>query len=171
MPKGFTAKDERQVLAIKKSCLARGGKKKDCDRIAFATVNKRRRAEGRTALAPLKGIDLDAWIHTGGGCFVGGGKQFPCDDDFENEETGEVVNFQTTKDRHFNMPERVEVLEEILVLNGVGRKRTVQEAFNGLEQPSPLLMFAFSTPGIILIAAGLGVAAVILRQADLIGLD
>ena len=48
MPKGFTAKDERQVLAIKKSCRARGGEKKDCDRIAFATVNKRRRAEGRT---------------------------------------------------------------------------------------------------------------------------
>jgi hypothetical protein len=48
MPRGFTAKDERQVLAIKKSCRAGGGSKADCDRIAFATVNKRRRAEGRT---------------------------------------------------------------------------------------------------------------------------
>jgi hypothetical protein len=48
MPKGFTAKDERQVLAIKKSCRDRGGDPTECDRIAFATVNKRRREEGRT---------------------------------------------------------------------------------------------------------------------------
>jgi hypothetical protein len=48
MPRGFTKKDERQVLAIKKSCRSRGGSKADCDRIAFSTVNKRRRAEGRS---------------------------------------------------------------------------------------------------------------------------
>lgn len=68
MPKGFTAKDERQVLAIKKSCRTRGGSKADCDRIAFATVNRRRRKEGRTLgdsnaltqrqMLLLDGIDL-----------------------------------------------------------------------------------------------------------------
>lgn len=60
--KGWTRKDERQYQGIKKSCLARKprcttkyikGKRvrqcySDCERVAAATVNKRRKAEGRT---------------------------------------------------------------------------------------------------------------------------
>jgi len=47
MPAAWSRKDERQYKAIVKSCVRRRGVKV-CKRIAAATVNKRRRAEGRT---------------------------------------------------------------------------------------------------------------------------
>lgn len=49
MPRGaWTAKDERQYEAILKSCRKGGRKKKSCQRIAAATVNKFRASQGRT---------------------------------------------------------------------------------------------------------------------------
>lgn len=44
--------------------------------------------------------------HIGGGCFVSRGEVGPCDDDFEDTETGEVWNVETTPDEHFSMPSR-----------------------------------------------------------------
>lgn len=50
----WSAHDERKYKAIRKSCLARDGRRtKACSRIAAATVNRDRRAEGRT----LSGLD------------------------------------------------------------------------------------------------------------------
>ena len=42
----WSAKDERQYKNIKGSCLKRRKSKAICERIAAATVNKRRRKEG-----------------------------------------------------------------------------------------------------------------------------
>lgn len=39
--------------------------------------------------------------HIGGGCFISSESEFPCDDDFEDLETGETINVQTTYDEHF----------------------------------------------------------------------
>ena len=58
MPATWSAKDERMYKAIKKNCLERDARRtKACPRIAAATVNKRRREEGRT----LTGLDQPAW--------------------------------------------------------------------------------------------------------------
>jgi len=48
MPEAWTNKDERQYKKIKKSATKRGRSDKVAKRIAAATVNKRRAAEGRT---------------------------------------------------------------------------------------------------------------------------
>lgn len=49
MPAYWSAKDERQYKAIKTSCLKKDARRtRACPRIAAATVNKQRRAEGRT---------------------------------------------------------------------------------------------------------------------------
>jgi hypothetical protein len=54
MPRGvWSKKDERMFKHIKSSCMRRGGSAKKCARIGGATVNKRRRSEGRT----LNGMD------------------------------------------------------------------------------------------------------------------
>jgi len=69
MPSYWSAKDERQYKAIKKSCLKRGKKPpKVCTRMAAATVNKQRRAEGRT----LTGIP-DFLIGAGAGTLISSG--------------------------------------------------------------------------------------------------
>jgi hypothetical protein len=47
MPKSWSSKDERQYEHIKASERGRGGAAR-AKRIAAATVNKRRRSEGRT---------------------------------------------------------------------------------------------------------------------------
>jgi hypothetical protein len=73
VPRGFTKKDERQVLHIKESCRASGKPKAVCDRIAFATVNKRRRAEGRTMKKRLRGLHEFGEPITTGGMFLLGG--------------------------------------------------------------------------------------------------
>ena len=70
MPRGaWSAKDERQYAAIKKSCVASRGKRqtKTCTRIAAATVNKRRREEGRT-LSGVHGVPT--WVKVGAGIVV-----------------------------------------------------------------------------------------------------
>jgi hypothetical protein len=49
------------------------------------------------------------WEHVGGGCLVGehaAGKRYPCDDDFEDTKTGEMVNFSTTMSGHLALPTR-----------------------------------------------------------------
>jgi hypothetical protein len=49
------------------------------------------------------------WEHVGGGCAVGGcaeGKRYPCDDDYEETETGETVSVDTTRKGHFELPTR-----------------------------------------------------------------
>jgi len=46
--KSWSSKDERQYKHIKKSCLSAGRSKKECERMAAATVNKTRSNEGRT---------------------------------------------------------------------------------------------------------------------------
>jgi len=55
MPAAWAKKDERQYKAILKSCRSSDRRRspKTCKRIAAATVNKRRRVEGRT----LSGVD------------------------------------------------------------------------------------------------------------------
>lgn len=51
--------------------------------------------------------EKNPYKHTGGGCLVGSGcgidpGKHPCDDDFEDEETGETVNVRTTHETHFD---------------------------------------------------------------------
>lgn len=49
MPKPWwNAKDDRQAEHVKASERAEGRPERDADRIAYATVNKQRRREGRT---------------------------------------------------------------------------------------------------------------------------
>lgn len=48
MPRGWTAKDERQYEHIKESAREEGRSPRRAKEIAAATVNKRRRSEGRT---------------------------------------------------------------------------------------------------------------------------
>lgn len=48
MPKAWSNKDERQYEHVKQSESARGRSPKTAKRIAAATVNKQRSAEGRT---------------------------------------------------------------------------------------------------------------------------
>lgn len=56
MPVGvWSAKDERQYEAILDSCRSSGRDRSDCERMAAATVNKRRAEEGRTAMKGLAG--------------------------------------------------------------------------------------------------------------------
>jgi hypothetical protein len=54
MPKAWSAKDERQYEHIKKSSASRGRSSKRAKEIAAATVNKKRRQEGRTKKAGKK---------------------------------------------------------------------------------------------------------------------
>lgn len=59
MPKrAWSKKDERQYAHILTSCRARGRGLQTCKRIAAATVNKRRSAEGRT-LGGLEGAAIE----------------------------------------------------------------------------------------------------------------
>jgi hypothetical protein len=48
MPQSWSSKDERQYEHIKESASKRGRGAKRAKQIAAATVNKRRRSEGRT---------------------------------------------------------------------------------------------------------------------------
>ena len=66
------------------------------------------------------------WEHIGGGCLVGEyaeGRKYPCDDDFEDTKTGEMINVQTTWCGHQNLPTRyggkVGSLKEIEGFRGV----------------------------------------------------
>lgn len=59
------------------------------------------------------------WIHTGGGCLLTGAGDFPCDDVYENEETTDIVVFETTQEAHLNMPSDVTDLELLKKMPGV----------------------------------------------------
>jgi hypothetical protein len=48
MPQAWTDKDERQYDHVKKSAMERGRSEERAEAIAARTVNKQRRAEGRT---------------------------------------------------------------------------------------------------------------------------
>lgn len=67
------------------------------------------------------------WIHTGGGCCLGCDDGYPCDDDFENTETGECVVFYSTKEAHFAMPGTVETLVEVRDLGGVADRVRIKD--------------------------------------------
>lgn len=62
-----------------------------------------------------------SWNHIGGGCLLVGGKNFPCDDEYENSETGERVRLYTTMDAHFDMPRVASTISELQVREGVQR--------------------------------------------------
>ena len=75
------------------------------------------------------------WEHTGGGCSLGCNDGYPCDDDFENAETGERLRFYSTKEAHFAMPRTVETLVEVRDLEGVkDRVRIMGKALTGMER-------------------------------------
>ena len=51
------------------------------------------------AAATGAGLTTNPWEHIGGGCLVGEyaeGKMYPCDDDFEETTTGEMINIRTS---------------------------------------------------------------------------
>ena len=60
------------------------------------------------------------WERIGGGCGLGCDRpDHPCDDMYENTETGERVEVYSTKERHFDMPTTVEDPAELYFLDGV----------------------------------------------------
>ncbi len=76
------------------------------------------------------------WEHIGGGCMVGPwaeGKRYPCDDDFEETKTGEIINIRTSREGHFNLPTRyggkAKTVKEIVDYPGVkkGSRRQVKK--------------------------------------------
>jgi len=59
------------------------------------------------------------WRHIGGGCGLGCNAGFPCDDDYEDPETGKRARVYSTMEAHFVMPPTVETLSEIQDREGV----------------------------------------------------
>ena len=75
------------------------------------------------------------WERTGGGCCLQGKEAYPCDDDFENAETGERLRFYSTMEAHFAMPRTVETLIEVRDLDGVeDRVRIMGKVLTGMER-------------------------------------
>ena len=62
-----------------------------------------------------------SWNHIGGGCRLIGDRNFPCDDEYENSETGERIRLYTTMDAHFDMPRIASTISELQVREGVQR--------------------------------------------------
>ena len=66
------------------------------------------------------------WERISGGCHTaagGAGKmKYPCDDDWENKETGERVKIFSTFNGHLSLPDTVDALEEVYKLGGVRPK-------------------------------------------------
>jgi hypothetical protein len=65
------------------------------------------------------------WRHTGGGCTVGEaaeGSSHPCDDTYENINTGHEITFQTTQTAHTKMPSMAKSLENIEKRAGVKKR-------------------------------------------------
>ncbi len=60
-----------------------------------------------------------AWKNIGGGCGVTCRANFPCDDQYEDDESGERVTVYTTMEAHFEMPREVDTLEELRGREGV----------------------------------------------------
>ena len=60
------------------------------------------------------------WKWYGGGCRVVGDDLYPCDDAYENVETGERVTVYSTRERHFDLPKHgVNDIAELYTLDGV----------------------------------------------------
>lgn len=59
------------------------------------------------------------WKHTGGGCMLMTQDTYPCDDTYENSETGETLELRCTVDAHFAMPFAAQSKESLLGLPGV----------------------------------------------------
>ncbi len=80
----------------------------------WSTREQLKRDHGLTDedLGPVK----NPWEHIGGGCLVGEyaeGKRYPCDDDFEDTETGEQINIRSTVDGHFTQPGRGKTVKRL----------------------------------------------------------
>lgn len=78
------------------------------------------------AFKARKRILKKRWYHEGGSCAVSGPcvqKRFRCDDGYIDWKTGRWVIFDTTQERHFNIPLDVESLREIRHLTGVDKMR------------------------------------------------
>ena len=62
------------------------------------------------------------WRHTSGGCHVEDNPLrpgYPCDDEYTKAKTGERFTVYTTRERHFDMPERVKDEAYLHTLDGV----------------------------------------------------
>lgn len=77
--------------------------------LSYSQMTDEVREQAHAALRQQLAGRRNPWEQTGGGCMVGPmaqGKDYPCDDDFQETETGEVVNVKTTHDAHFSLPTR-----------------------------------------------------------------
>lgn len=61
---------------------------------------------------------MTKWKRGSGGCDVASVAEYPCDDEYQHVETGEIVRVHTTFDQHFNMPEEVDSMAEVYALLG-----------------------------------------------------
>lgn len=68
------------------------------------------------------------WVHTGGGCGIGDSSSHPCDDTYENRDTGERVTFLSSIEAHFSMPEKLENLKNISRRKGVKLEERLTKA-------------------------------------------
>lgn len=63
---------------------------------------------------------MSAWKNIGGGCGTACDRpDHPCDDMYEDTETGERVTVYSTQERHFDMPRFVDGLSDLYALDGV----------------------------------------------------
>lgn len=64
----------------------------------------------------------DLWQHQGGGCVVGRMAkplEHPCDDEYENVETGEVAILRSTEAAHGAMPDEASCVRDLAARPGV----------------------------------------------------
>jgi hypothetical protein len=64
----------------------------------------------------------ELWKWQGGGCMVGRfakGKEYPCDEEYLNTETGEQAILSTTAVAHASMPDTVACIRELARRPGV----------------------------------------------------
>jgi hypothetical protein len=64
----------------------------------------------------------DLWQHIGGGCMVGRfakGVEYPCDESYENVETGEEAALSTTERAHASIPHEASCLRDLTQRPGV----------------------------------------------------
>lgn len=63
---------------------------------------------------------MKGWKNIGGGCGMGCDRpEYPCDDEYENTETGKRVTVYSTQERHFKMPSHIEDPADLYALDGV----------------------------------------------------
>lgn len=59
------------------------------------------------------------WKRVGGGTMINAGIEHPCDDEYENLETGELFTIYSTPAQHFSMPDEVNSIKELAELENV----------------------------------------------------